>query len=183
MKRNKVIDRVFRENSKKIIFVIKSAGCEQQDVEDVLHQTMLMALENFGQLKDHSKAVSWCIKIAINITYRKLQQEGRTCSADFFNEQEFNQVNERCHYNLTQYDMENVELRMDLKNIMDKISPKYSTPLQMKAVYGFKYEEIAETLGLRVGTVRSRINRAKKLLEKIIEKENEKEKEPDEAVE
>lgn len=182
MKRNDVIDRVFRENSKKIIFAIKSAGCAQQDVEDVLNQTMLVALENFEQLKDHSKAASWCVSIAVNITHRKLQKESRTYSVDFFDEQEVNQINERCHYSLTQYDMENVELRMDLKNIMDKISLKYSLPLQMKVIHGFTYEEIAKTLGLKVGTVRSRINRAKAFLEKIIEKENEKEKEPDESV-
>ncbi|MBE6021472.1 MAG: hypothetical protein E7228_07035 [Clostridiales bacterium] len=55
--------------------------------------------------------------------------------------------------------------------MLEKISPEFAIPLQLKVIYGFTYEEIAVIMGVKAGTVRSRINRAKRLLEKAIKNE------------
>lgn len=168
MDRNVILDKVFREESSKIIYAIKSAGCPKQDIEDVLHQTIMTALENFEQLKDTSKALPWCISIAVNIARRKLDRDKKLRIIDFSDEEVCFALQEEAVYDLMEYDIDDAELRMDLRMLLEKISPDFAIPLQLKTIYGFTYEEIADILGIKTGTVRSRINRAKRLIEKAI---------------
>ena len=168
MDRKAILGEVFSKDSNKIVYAIKCTGCPKQDIEDVLNQTALTALENFEQLKDPSKAVSWCISIAVNIAKRKMERDRKLRLVDFFDEEEYLSLQEEAVYDINEDEIENAEIRMDLKRLLDKVSPEFTIPLQLKVLYGFSYEEIAEMLDVKVGTVRSRINRAKKLLEKAI---------------
>ncbi|MBQ4340077.1 MAG: RNA polymerase sigma factor [Firmicutes bacterium] len=171
MNRNVILDKVFREEKRKIIYAIKKAGCPDQDMEDVFHQTLLTALENFDQLSDPSKAAAWCISIAVNITRRKTERDKKVYIIDFYKEEHHPDLPEEAVYDVTQDEIENADLRMDLKRLLEKISPEFAIPLQLKVIYGFTYEEIAVIMGVKAGTVRSRINRAKRLLEKAIKNE------------
>ena len=176
MEKNRIIDKVFREDSRRIIFAIKSAGGPDQDVEDILHQTMLTALEKFDQIREPSKAVQWCIKIAINITYRKHNKDSRMHTVDFSDEESINVLRNQHFYDIDEADLTNADLRLDLKAFMSSLPAKYALPLQLKVMYGLSYKEIAEILEIKEGTVKSRINRAKRLLEENISKSVKKER-------
>lgn len=176
MNRNEVIDKVFREDGYKIIFAIRKAGCPEQDVEDVLHQTIVTALEKFDQLKDPSKATAWCVRIALNITYRNFEKGKRNVIVDFTSEEETSKLEEKTAFHVNRDEISNAELRMDLKKLMGKVSPEYTIPLQMKTIYGFSYDEIAEMMGIHPGTVKTRINRCKRMLEKFIALDRNREK-------
>lgn len=168
MKRKAILDKVFIEDAGKIIYAVKCTGCPKQDIEDVLNQTFVTAVESIDQLKDPSKALSWCISIAVNIARRKMERDRKLKIVDFYDEGECLALQEETSYDISENEIEEAEMRMDLRRLLDKISPEFAIPLQLKAVYGFTYEEIADIMGIRIGTVRSRISRAKKLLEKAI---------------
>ncbi|MDO4481572.1 MAG: RNA polymerase sigma factor [Bacillota bacterium] len=168
MDRNTVLDKVFREDTGKILYAIRRAGCPEQDLEDILQQTIVTSLENFDKLKNLSKASAWCVKIAVNITYRKLSRDNRFCVIDFTDEAEEARINENDKYDVSDVDIKRAEIRMDLKKHLNGLAPEYAVPLLLKTVYGLTYEEIADILEIKLGTVRSRISRAKKILEKCL---------------
>jgi len=115
MNRNVILDKVFRDEKNRIIYAIKKAGCPDQDMEDVFHQTLLTALENFDQLSDPSKAAAWCISIAVNITRRKTERDKKVYIIDFYKEEHHPDLPEEAVYDVTQDEIENADLRMDMK--------------------------------------------------------------------
>lgn len=52
-------------------------------------------------------------------------------------------------------------LDYDIQDALDKLSPDFRAAVVLCDIEGLSYEEIADTLGLKLGTVRSRIHRAR----------------------
>ncbi len=55
-----------------------------------------------------------------------------------------------------------------LAEAIDQLPPLHRTILVLRAVHELRYEEIAETLGIPVGTVMSRLNRARRALRDLL---------------
>ncbi len=66
--------------------------------------------------------------------------------------------------------LEKEELKEFIWKSLDCVSEKYRELILLRYINGLKYNEIAETTGLPIGTVKNRIFKAKKLLKKEIEK-------------
>ncbi|GEM_PF-6941949 len=168
MDRNTVIDGVFRNDSKRIICELYAMGCKSQDIEEIFHDTMVIALEKFDQLRDQSKATAWCIQIAVNVAKRRMSGERKYVPVDFSDETSVRKEVRSMKDNNWVDAFDNTAVEMDLENYMDKIPEKYAEVLRWSVVYGYTYEEIAKILSIRTGTVRSRISRARALLKKMI---------------
>ena len=54
-----------------------------------------------------------------------------------------------------------------------RLSPEHRTVLVMKDMEGQKYEMMAEVLGVPIGTIRSRLHRARLELRELFEKDGE----------
>jgi RNA polymerase sigma-70 factor (ECF subfamily) len=54
-------------------------------------------------------------------------------------------------------------------NAISKLPQKLKVPLLLKDIEGFSYQEIAETMECEIGTVKSRIFRAREGLKKILQ--------------
>jgi RNA polymerase sigma-70 factor (ECF subfamily) len=56
-----------------------------------------------------------------------------------------------------------------VRNAIDKLPEKLKAPLVMRDIDGFSYKEIADMMGTEVGTIKSRIFRARESLKIILE--------------
>jgi len=61
------------------------------------------------------------------------------------------------------------DLRRALDRALDRLSPKLRTTFILFAELGLSYKEIAETQGIAIGTVMSRINAAREKLQKMLD--------------
>ncbi|MCK6210019.1 RNA polymerase sigma factor SigE [Georgenia sp. EYE_87] len=59
---------------------------------------------------------------------------------------------------------EHAHLDLDVQAALDALPPKYRAAVVLCDIEGLSYEEIAATLGIKMGTVRSRIHRARAML-------------------
>ena len=59
---------------------------------------------------------------------------------------------------------EHANLDVDVQSALDALSPEFRAAVVLCDIEGLSYEEIAVTLGIKLGTVRSRIHRARGLL-------------------
>ena len=126
---------------------------DKDEAEDLLQETMLRTLDNKDKFDSGTNFKGWMYTIMRNIfinNYRKVVRD-----------QTFiDQTDNLYHLNLPQDgSSENTERAYDLKEmhrIVNSLPREYKVPFSMH-VSGFKYREIAEKLGLPLGTVKSRI--------------------------
>lgn len=125
----------------------------REEANDLLQETSLKALDNEEKYLPDTNFKGWMYTIMRNIfinNYRKIVRD-----------QTFiDQTDNLYHLNLPQgNDSENTVIAYDLKEIHRVVNalPKgHRVPFAMH-ISGFKYREIAEKLGLPLGTVKSRI--------------------------
>ena len=128
-------------------------------IDDIVQETYFRAYKHLKEDKfeNRSKLTSWLFVIARNETIRMNQKLSRNREKviNFSMEPVLNEELEPCEEN-----------EVDLKNYIQQLPEKYSDVIQLY-VKGNKEEEIASYLNLKRGTVKSRINRAKKMLKKL----------------
>lgn len=126
---------------------------DREEAQDLLQETSLKALDNEDKYTPDTNFKGWMFTIMRNIfinNYRKLTREQTFLDT----------TDSLYHLNLPQ-DMayESTERSYDLKEmhrIVNALPRDYRVPFSMH-VSGFKYREIADKLGLPLGTVKSRI--------------------------
>lgn len=133
-----------------------------EDANDLLQETSLKALDNEDKYTPDTNFKGWMYTIMRNIfinNYRK------TVRDQTFVDHTENLI----HLNLPQDSgFESTEGNYDLKEIrkiVHSLPKEYRVPFSMY-VSGFKYREIAEKLGLPIGTVKSRIFFTRQRLQK-----------------
>ena len=135
---------------------------DQEEADDLLQETSLKALDNEDKYTPDTNFKGWMYTIMRNIfinNYRKMVRD-----------QTFvDQTENLYHLNLSQDSgFESTEGNYDLKEIrkiVNTLPKEYRIPFSMY-VSGFKYREIAERLGLPIGTVKSRIFFTRQRLQK-----------------
>ena len=149
-------------------FIYKSAYrfCgNATDAEDLTQETFQVAFEKFSQLKDRSKCKSWLFMIMRRLYLKEVQRSKRYTLTDF----------DEGYYNLGPLaNLDTDQLRHvingELQNILDKLDERYKIPLVLSYLGDFSYQEIADMLNIPLGTVMSRIARAKICLKKELGK-------------
>ena len=126
---------------------------DREEANDLLQETSLKALDNEDKYEPDTNFKGWMYTIMRNIfinNYRKVVRDQTFVDT----------TDNYYHLNLPQDSgFESTEGAYDLKEmhrIVNSLPRDYKVPFSMH-VSGFKYREIAERLGLPLGTVKSRI--------------------------
>lgn len=128
-----------------------TADCEEAN--DLLQETSLKALDNEEKYEPQTNFKGWIYTIMRNIfinNYRRIIREQTFIDT----------TDSHYHLNLSHDTaFESTESAYDLKEmhrIVNALPKEYRIPFSMHLA-GFKYREIAEKMGLPLGTVKSRI--------------------------
>ena len=124
------------------------------DCEDAVGQAVLQAYESRGKLRKRESFRAWFIKILRNEAYGILRRQRRVQPVDELPERSAPQ--------------EDTDERLDLQSAMMELDADQRTALLLQQE-GYSMEEIAQTLDAPVGTVKSRIYRAKSTLRTILQ--------------
>lgn len=124
------------------------------DCEDAVGQAVLQAYESRSKLRKRESFRAWFLKILRNEAYGILRRQRRVQPMDELPEQSAPQ--------------EDTDERLDLQSAMMELDADQRTALLLQQE-GYSMEEIAQTLDAPVGTVKSRIYRAKSTLRTILQ--------------
>ena len=140
-----------------------------EDAEDVAQDTFSHAFKGLGSFRGTSKFYTWLFRITYNLAISQRRKRKPALSLN-------SQTDSQGEITLPSDDaspMKNMEDE-EGKTLMDKalglLSLDHRAGLVLKEIEGFSYEEIALSLGVPVGTVRSRLHRARLELRAILEK-------------
>ncbi|MBD5269564.1 MAG: RNA polymerase sigma factor [Muribaculaceae bacterium] len=134
----------------------------REAAQDLLQDTTLKALDNEEKYVDNTNFKGWIFTIMRNIFINNYRQNVRKATV-------IDQTEDLYHLNISQDSGLNTpEGSIAVKEIsetLNSFSDDYRIPFNMY-VAGYKYNEIAEKMGLPLGTVKSRIFFARKRLQK-----------------
>ena len=138
------------------------------DIPDVVQESFIKAYRSIGSFRGDSAFYTWLYRIAVNTAKNYLTaQERRPPSEDILAE---DAESYDVGTNLRVVDTpENEMLSNELKNIVfdtiKGLQEDLRTAITLREIEGLSYEEIAEIMDCPVGTVRSRIFRAREIIE------------------
>lgn len=151
-------------------FVRRMVG-DQEDAADIAQEVFVRAYQSFGRFDGRSSLRTWLFRIAHNLCVDRARKLGRTpdtasldaTAAD--DESTFEVADQR-------WDPELMVLNDELFAVVDAavgtMSDKLRSVLLLHDREDFAYDEIALTLDLPVGTVKSRLFLARAHLQKVV---------------
>jgi RNA polymerase sigma-70 factor, ECF subfamily len=144
----------------------------QQDAWDLVQETYLRAIRSAGTFEDRGVGIRpWLFTILHNTFYTRVKREARAPRAvdQFYDASSAeNQPDDPPPaWDLASFDWEQVDQR--LKAAIEELSEEHRSVLLLWGVEGMKYREIADMLDVPIGTVMSRLHRARKTLAETLE--------------
>jgi len=161
-------DKIVGENESKIFNAIYSFVGDYDDALDLTQETFIHAFRHLHSFRQESSISTWIYTIAMNVC-KKSHNKRKKISLVFTDSIDDPKTNSYA-MNQTLQDQtveENIEIDEEQLFIRQEISSlpkKYKTVIILKYLQDLSYEEIAEIVGCNVGTVKSRLSRAKEKL-------------------
>ncbi len=124
--------------------------------EDLVQEAMLRAWRHFDRFEPGTNCKAWLFRIMLNCWSTRHQQI-RQEAIQFFPEQYAERAADQ-RVPATRFSAE------EIQNSIDLLNEDYRTVLILFAVEGFSCKEIAEILAIPIGTVMSRLSRARAMV-------------------
>lgn len=137
-----------------------------EDAEDICQRSFEKAFMNIGKYNSDYAFSTWLYSIAQNEAKDHLRKNKSSISAvSITNEKEAMSVLS----GLTPEEQVIIDQRISsLVRFIDGLPEIYRKPAEYRFIRDYAYEEIAEELSIPVGTVKTRLNRARKMLSELL---------------
>ncbi|MCP3873985.1 MAG: sigma-70 family RNA polymerase sigma factor [Desulfobacteraceae bacterium] len=139
------------------------------DAEDIVQETYLMAFNKFHQLREKSKCKPWLLRILRNNflkSYHKKKSRQRLSETDY---QDF--LKNSVTPDDAEHVLAKVSNRLAVQKAINQLPEKYKEVLLLYYMDEMLYKEIATVLDVPIGTVMSRLTRARQGLKGILIKQ------------
>ena len=135
------------------------------EVEDVTQEAFIKAYRALGSFRGDSAFYTWLYRIGINTAKNYLVALGRRAptSTGFDNEEAegFEDAEQLRDSNTPESELEGKEIAATVNRAMDALPADLRAAITLREIEGLSYVEIANVMNCPVGTVRSRIFRAR----------------------
>jgi RNA polymerase sigma-70 factor (ECF subfamily) len=151
--------------------VAKHLAKNAADAEDLLQETMIRAYGGVVDKQTETRSKAWFIRIMHNIwidDYRRMQRRPIECLTGDVGEWEWSTSYRRAleARNTVEAQLIGTVVEMDVRNAFQSLSDELRRALYYAYVEGFSYKDIARLEAIPLGTVMSRLYRARRQLRK-----------------
>ena len=152
----------------KAVYGITQRMCgNAEDAADMTQETFIKAYNSLSSFRGDSKFSVWLYRIATNVCLDFLRSKSRKPTVSLSMEDDDGEEVELDIADESQSPERLLErglTRDAVRRGLNALSPEYRQILLLREIQGLSYEEISDVLTLEVGTVKSRIFRARKRL-------------------
>jgi RNA polymerase sigma-70 factor (ECF subfamily) len=162
-----------RPYEKSVYYATFSILQNQQDAEDAAQETVLKALKSLHSFRAESKFSTWLISIAVNEARARLRHD-RVLKFESVDQSQTEEDGSFTPAVITDWRevplqaLERKELREQLQKAIASLPEIYREVLLLRDVEEFNIAETATTLGVSAGVVKTRLLRARLMMQKIL---------------
>ncbi|MGB8319305.1 MAG: sigma-70 family RNA polymerase sigma factor [Ignavibacteriaceae bacterium] len=153
----RIIVQRHKEKVRNIIYLTLGTN---GDVDDIAQEVFITVYKNLYQFKFQAQFTTWLYRVTVNKCKDHLR---KMKIRKIFSP--IKDSDKEAGYNISVEETNTAELVQDA---IKKLPDKLRIPLLLKDIEGFSYQEIAETVQCEIGTVKSRIFRAREGLKYLL---------------
>jgi RNA polymerase sigma-70 factor (ECF subfamily) len=163
---------IMRRHTSRVFAAAMGLLHNQADAEEIVQDTFVRAHRGFARFRGDCSVATWLHRIAVNLArnrywyfFRRRRHATLSMDATLGDESDatFSDLVSTTEADPAQESSRN-EFLVAIERCMRSLEPSYQKILTMRTVLDQSYEEIATALGINVGTVKSRIARARERL-------------------
>jgi RNA polymerase sigma-70 factor (ECF subfamily) len=172
-------ETLIESHQKKIYNLALNFTKNHHDALDLSQEAFLKAFRNIKNFNEDSLFSTWLYKITTNLCtdhYRKQSNlKVTTIDSEFQNEngEPIQKMVLQSNFKDPESSYLQKELRELIISLLNKIPIESKTIIVLKDIHQFHYQEISKILDIPLGTVKSRLNSARKTLQKILKENHE----------
>lgn len=140
------------------------------EVEDVAQETFIKAYRALPKFRGDSSFYTWLYRIAINSArnWQAARHRRPLQLKEYKNEEgeTFSLEDTLTDSNTPELELVSRQVAYTINTTIDKLSPELRTAIILREIEGLSYEDIAQVMDCPIGTVRSRIFRAREAISK-----------------
>ncbi len=155
----------------KMVSVVGRYINDSHEVYDVVQEAFIKAYRALGNFRGDSQFYTWLYRIAINTAKNYLVSRGRRPPAsdvDVEDAEYYSGSDLLKDVDTPESNLFRDELKAEVDAAIRELPEDLRTAVTLREMEGLSYEEIADVMGCPVGTVRSRIFRARDAIDKRI---------------
>lgn len=174
-KDEQALNELLRRHKKTIINKLYRLAPDWKDTSDLEQEVQIRIWRFIGQLRNPDSFRTWLNQLVVNVFYDELRKRPRDYQIVSLDEPFAGEASDDCATRDVKDSSQQPddkllsdELSAVLEKAMSKISKPFRTVAVLRDVEGLSYEEIANLTGTELGTVKSRIARARMKIQKQI---------------
>ena len=168
-------EQLLLEHQKNVYNLCYRMAGTPDDAMDLSQETFLRAWRCLDQYQFASAFSTWLYRLCSNICIDFLRRRRRQQTVPLTFEDADGEEQTYAVPDAQPLPEEQVELKLTreiLQAAMAQLLPEHRAVLQLRVVNEMSYEQIADVLDIQIGTVKSRLSRARNQLKKILERGN-----------
>lgn len=142
---------------------VRKRGNSAEDARDLTQEAFVHAFRRLDSFRGDSAFYTWLFRIAVNatISFRRKAVRRKTISVESVREASGNEPIDDDDGTRPSARMEVHEQQRVVRAALAELSEEFRTAIVLTEIEGLSYEDAAETVGCPIGTIRSRIHRAR----------------------
>lgn len=158
-----------RKYQHKILKLISRYVHDPSEVQDVAQEAFIKAYRGLRNFRGDSALYTWLYRIAINTAKNYLVAQGRraaTSDIEVEDAEHFDGPSALKEYGSPERHLLSEEIERTVFRAIEELPSDLRTAITLRELEGMSYEEIAQVMECPIGTVRSRIFRAREAIDK-----------------
>lgn len=167
----RAFDLLVRKYQHKVVGLVSRYVKNHAECEDIAQEAFIRAWRAIGSFRGDSAFYTWLYTIAVNTAKNHLVALGRRPPADDIDADEavFLAGAERMQDSATpEHELLRQEIERSVFSTVQALPEELRAAITLREVDGLSYEEIAAAMACPIGTVRSRIFRAREAIDETL---------------
>ncbi len=168
----RAFDELVHRYQNKIINIAYGMLADREDAYDVAQEVFIKLYRKIGAFTGAASLDTWIYRITVNASLDALRKQGRrvrTLPLQTENEDEAVELPIADETSAPETVILRKERQREIADAIARLSEKYRSVLILREFEDLDYEQIARVLDLSVGTVKSRLSRAREKLRNLLE--------------
>lgn len=159
------MDQLLRRHYDRVHAVCRRIAGSSRDADDAAQEAMIRIVRNLDKFDGRSAFGTWAYRIATNTSLDELRKRKRRPQLSIVGDTD-DEVGSRREPvdDMSHRRVDAVADRMAIDAALADLSEEFRAPVVLRDVAGLDYAEIADELGVPIGTVKSRIARGRRML-------------------